>query len=175
MSTGNFQSCLKEVLKHEGGFVNHPKDPGGMTNLGVTKATYESYVGHVVTEQTMRSLTQTTVSQLYLERYWNKLRCDDIPLGLDLCVFDFGVNAGPGRSARFLQKMIGAIQDGSLGPRSIIMANEYVKKNGNDMAIEQFQLARKTYYTQLATFSTFGKGWLRRVNEITLRALETLK
>ena len=68
MSAGNFQSCLKEVLKHEGGFVNHPKDPGGMTNLGVTKATYESYVGHVVTEQTMRSLTQTTVSQLYLER-----------------------------------------------------------------------------------------------------------
>ena len=89
----NFESCLKNLLKHEGGFVNHPKDPGGMTNLGVTKAVYEAWVGHEVTEKTMRELTTEAVAPLYRKKYWDACRADELVSGLDYVVFDCAVNS----------------------------------------------------------------------------------
>lgn len=174
MSIENFQACLKEILKHEGGFVNHPQDPGGMTNLGVTKAVYESYVGRAVDEKTMRGLTPGTVAPLYKRLYWDKLRCEDLPLGLDLCVFDFGVNAGVSRASKFLQRMIGAVDDGVIGPATVRKTIEYVQTNGNEGAIKKYQESRRAYYQRLPTFGTFGKGWLRRVNEVERKAIDML-
>jgi lysozyme family protein len=83
----NFQSSLAHVLKSEGGFVNHPKDPGGMTNLGCTKNTWEEYVGHPVSEADMRALTPELVYPLYKRKYWDKVAGDDLPSGLDYAVF----------------------------------------------------------------------------------------
>lgn len=166
MAKGNFDACLKEVLLHEGGFVNHPKDPGGMTNLGVTKATYEAWIGYAVSEKIMRGLTVDHVKALYKVKYWDAVRCDDLPAGLDLCVFDFAVNAGPSRATRYLQKMVGAAPDGQIGPRTLSLVEQMVKSLGVAHCVSRYQDDRRDYYRLLKTFPTFGKGWLRRVKEV---------
>ena len=89
----NFDKCLSMLLHHEGGFVNHPKDPGGMTNLGVTKKVYEAWVGKEVNEETMRGLTFVDVAPLYKKKYWDRVRGDDLPSGVDWCAFDWAVNS----------------------------------------------------------------------------------
>ena len=164
----NYQKCLKTILHHEGGYVNHPKDPGGETNLGVTKRVYEEHGG----TKDMKELTVEDVAPIYKKGYWDKMKGDDLPSGLDLCVFDFGVNAGPGRAAKFLQKMIGTTVDGGIGPMTLAKVNEYVDSNGLEESIKQYQSARQEYYENLSTFNTFGKGWTRRVDETTQLALE---
>lgn len=166
MSAGNFAPSLKEVLLHEGGFVNHPKDPGGMTNLGVTKQTYEDWIGHPVSEAIMRKLTPELVGPLYKKKYWDVLRCEALPKGLDLCVFDFGVNAGTNRSGRYLQRLVGAQQDGVVGPVTVKAVEALRSQVGTPELIDRFQDARRAYYKQLPTFPTFGRGWLRRVDEV---------
>ena len=102
----NFNKCLEIVLHHEGGYVNHPKDPGGMTNMGVTKRVYEEWVGYSVSENTMQNLKEEDVAPIYKNNYWDRVKGDQLPNGLDLVVFDFGVNAGTGRAAKYLQAMI---------------------------------------------------------------------
>lgn len=172
---GNFDACLAEVLKHEGGFVNHPQDPGGMTNLGVTKATYEDWVGHEVNERIMRGLTVSHVRALYKVKYWDAVRCDDLPAGLDLCVFDFAVNAGPNRAARYLQNMVGAKADGQIGPQTLSLVTQYVRGRSRAEAVMVYQDARSEYYRMLKTFPTFGKGWLRRVRDVEMVAVVMAK
>ena len=98
----NYQPSLEMILHHEGGYVNHPRDPGGETNLGVTKRVYEEFGG----EKDMKDLTVEDVAPIYKKGYWDKCKCDQLPSGLDLVVFDFAVNAGPGRAAQFLQRII---------------------------------------------------------------------
>jgi len=98
----NFKLALDHVLKSEGGFVHHKLDPGGMTNLGCTKAVWEEYVGHPVSEADMRALTPELVSPLYKRKYWDKVAGDDLPSGLDYAVFDAAINSGPGRAAKWL-------------------------------------------------------------------------
>jgi len=170
MAANNFNNCLSVVLHHEGGFVNHPKDPGGMTNLGVTKEVYEEWIGHKVDERIMRKLTPSLVAPLYRKKYWDVLKCDGIPRGLDLCVFDFGVNAGTNRSARYLQWMLGVRQDGKIGPATLnALAHKTVELGVNGL-IDGFQDARRAYYRKLKTFPTFGRGWLRRVDEVEASA-----
>lgn len=166
-----FDRALAIILRHEGGFVNHPKDPGGMTNLGVTKNTWEAFTGRAASEAEMRALTVEKVRPLYRSRYWDAVRCDDLPAPLALCVFDFAVNAGPARGARYLQKAVGAAQDGAIGPATIAAVQTFVARNGVPAAVEAYQGARADYYRQLATFGTFGKGWLRRVDEVEAEAL----
>jgi lysozyme family protein len=167
-----FDKALAVILHHEGGYVNHPRDPGGITNLGVTKNTWESWVKRAVTVPEMRALTPKHVAPLYKARYWDALRCDEIPAGLALCMFDFGVNAGPARAARYAQMMVGAGQDGKIGPRSIEAIKAFVAQHGEAEAVRQYQEARRGYYRRLPTFSTFGRGWLRRVDEVETEALK---
>ena len=113
---GNFGHCLDLVLKSEGGWVNHPSDPGGETNLGVTKRVWEEWVGHPV--ESMKNLTKDQVAPLYEQKYWRPCYGEVLPRGLDLIVFSMGVNAGPGRSVKLLQSSIGCIPDGVIGPRT---------------------------------------------------------
>ena len=159
----NYNECLKIILMHEGGYVNHPKDPGGETNLGVTKRVYEEFGG----TKDMKDLTVEDVAPIYKKGYWDKMKGDELPSGLDLCVFDFGVNAGPGRAAKYLQTMIGTIADGGIGPNTLAKVAEYVEEHGLVKAIENYQDARQSYYEKLSTFDTFGRGWTRRVDETT--------
>ena len=167
----NFETCLETILHHEGGYVNHPEDPGGMTNLGVTKRVYEEWVGHEVDEDTMRNLTAEDVSPIYKKNYWDRVKCDDLPAGLDLCVFDFGVNAGTGRAAKYLQELVGALADGAIGPATLAQVDEYNKHTSVSDMIDQYQTARQEYYESLSTFETFGRGWTRRNDETKEKAL----
>ena len=159
----NYDKCLETILHHEGGYVNHPKDPGGETNLGVTKRVYLEHGG----KKDMKDLLVEDVAPIYKKGYWDKMKGDQLPNGLDLCVFDFGVNAGPGRAAKYLQTMIGTVADGGIGPNTLKAVAEYVEAHGIDKTITNFQNARQGYYEKLSTFDTFGKGWTRRVNETT--------
>jgi lysozyme family protein len=166
----NYDKCLETILHHEGGYVNHPKDPGGETNLGVTKRVYQEHGG----TKDMKDLLVEDVAPIYKKGYWDKMKCDDIPSGLDLCLFDFGVNAGPGRAAKFLQSMIGTTVDGGIGPNTLAKLEEYIRENGEHEAVNKYQEMRQKYYEQLSTFDTFGKGWTRRVEETTKLALDLI-
>ena len=166
----NYDDCIVMLLHHEGGYVNHPKDPGGETNLGVTKRVYEEWGG----TKEMKDLTIEDVEPIYKKNYWDKIKGDDLPDGLDLCVFDFGVNAGPGRAAKFLQKLLGVTQDGGIGPQTLGALQSAIgedKVTQTREMIEKYQSMRQEYYEGLSTFDTFGKGWTRRVDETTHEAI----
>ena len=162
----NWQKSFELMLQSEGGFVNHPRDPGGMTNLGVTKATWESWVGREVDEAEMRGLTADKVEPLYKERYFDAVRGDELPMGLDYLMFDFAVNAGAGRAIKILQAAVGVTPDGGFGP--ITMAA--VQAVDPNELIERFSQAKEDFYRSLTTFSTFGKGWLNRVADVKVKA-----
>ena len=169
MAAENYQKCLDMILHHEGGYVNHPKDPGGETNLGVTKRVYEEHGG----TKDMKDLVVEDVAPIYRKSYWDRMKCDQVPSGLDLCLFDFGVNAGTGRSAKYLQRMIGTVADGGIGPNTLKALDAYIEEVGGvDEVIKNFQDARQSYYESLSTFETFGRGWTRRVQETTEAALK---
>ena len=167
----NFEKCLEIILHHEGGYVNHPKDPGGETNLGVTKRVYEEWGG----TKDMKDLTVEDVAPIYKKNYWDKVRGDDLPNGLDLCIFDFAVNAGPGRAAKMIQKMIGVTVDGGIGPNTLRALGLYEEEVGGVAeVILEYQKQRQAYYESLSTFDTFGRGWTRRVDETTVTATEMI-
>jgi lysozyme family protein len=168
----NFEACLEKLLAHEGGFVHHEKDPGGMTNLGVTIRVWEEWVGHPVSEKEMRKLTPLMVAPLYKRKYWDACRADELLSGVDYCVFDVAVNSGVGRAVKLLQSCVGATPDGGFG--SITMA--LVKKaESNPAALVELYCAKRLEFLQsLKTFVTFGKGWTRRVNEVKADALKML-
>jgi len=169
--TKNFRDCLDLVLKHEGGFVDHPKDPGGMTNLGVTKKVWEEWVGHPVTEKDMRELTPEIVAPMYEMRYWRTSYCEKLPRGLDLLVFSMAVNAGAGRSVKLLQDAIGVLPDGVIGPNTMAKINEA----NVETLIDKFSEARTAYYKGLKLFPVFGRGWLNRTDKERLEALQMAK
>jgi len=169
----NFEKCLEKLLGHEGGYVNHPSDPGGMTNLGVTARVWEEWVGHPVDEKQMRALTPETVAPLYKKKYWDACHADDLVSGLDYCVFDVAVNSGPGRAIKFLQSVVGATPDGGYGS---ITAGLVKKAQEEDAArlVSVYCAKRLEFLQSLKTFETFGKGWSRRVAEVKEEALKML-
>ena len=164
----NWEKSLEVILHHEGGYVNHPKDPGGETNMGVTKRVYEEHGG----TKDMKELTHEDVAPIYKKGYWDRVKGDDLPEGLDLCIFDFAVNAGPGRAAKFIQRLVNTTVDGGIGPNTLGKIKEYVVTYGIEETISSYALMRQNYYESLSTFDTFGKGWTRRVSEVTEKAKE---
>lgn len=167
MSASTWPKAFASVLKHEGGFVNHPKDPGGMTNLGVTKAVWEDFVGHPATEQEMRALTPAAVEPLYRARYWDKIRGDELPAGVDLVIMDYAVNSGPGRAAKTLQEALGVAADGAIGPKTLAAA----KAAPAPQVIHGICDRRLTFLRALPHWDTFGVGWWRRVEAVRSEAL----
>ena len=163
----NWSAALAAVLHHEGGFVHHKDDPGGMTNLGCTKATWEKWCGHPVDEQDMRALTPEDVSPLYKDKYWDKVKGDELPAGVDYVVFDTAINSGPGRAAKLLQEVIGVTPDGAIGPMTL----KAVAAMPAADVINKFQDNRLLYLQSLPTWPTFGRGWARRVEEGRAAAL----
>jgi lysozyme family protein len=169
--TKNFRDCLELVLKHEGGYIDHPKDPGGRTNLGVTQRVWEEWIGHPVTEKDMRELTPAIVAPMYEMRYWRTSYCEKLPRGLDLLVFSMAVNAGAGRSVKLLQDAIGVVADGVIGPNTMAKINEA----NVETLIDKFSEARTAYYKGLKLFPVFGRGWLNRTDKERLEALQLAK
>lgn len=162
----NLQKAVDYMLLLEGGFVNHPKDPGGMTNLGVTQRVWEEWVGHPIGEKEMRALTPAIVAPMYKQKYWDKIKGDDLPSGVDLAVFDCCVNSGPGRASKLLQKILGVTEDGVIGPKTLAKA---ASMDSNKL-IDDYNAARLAFLMALDTWDTFGKGWGNRVAHVTAEA-----
>lgn len=169
----NFDECLKLILHHEGGYVNHPKDPGGETNMGVTKRVYEKWcMENDLQQKDMKDLEFNDVAPIYKENYWDRVKADQLPAGLDLCVFDWAVNSGTGRAAKKLQGMIGTTVDGGIGPNTLKALNAYVQIEGLESTIATYTDIRQNFYESLSTFDTFGRGWTRRNQETEMEAFK---
>ena len=159
----NFDKCLEMLLHHEGGYVWHEEDPGGETNLGVTKKVYQDWGG----TKDMIDLTVEDVAPIYKKNYWDRCKCDELSSGLDWAVFDWAVNSGTRRVSKALQKACGAERDGVIGNKTLSLANEQDVK----YMIEEIGVIRQSFYESLRTFKTFGRGWTRRNKETTEQAL----
>ena len=161
-----FDFAMRLLLRHEGGFVNHPSDPGGMTNLGVTKAVWDAHTGKDASEADMRALTPEAVQPVYKARYWDAIQGDALPYGLDYCMFDCAVNSGPGRAIKLLQYVLYTKVDGVLGKHTLA-ALQRADPTG---MIEDYSQKRLDFLKSLPTWTTFSKGWGQRVSEVELEA-----
>lgn len=162
-----FDRAVKLVLRHEGGFVDHPADKGGPTNLGVTIATFRRYVNPKGTVDDLKHLTVEQASTVFRRQYWDEARCSELPDGLAYAVFDFAVNSGPKRAIEYLQRATGAEADGIFGPKTLAAA----KAMNPGMAIKGLCDLRLEYLQGLSNWSTFGRGWTNRVNDVRDTAL----
>ncbi|MGC0224911.1 glycoside hydrolase family 108 protein [Pseudooceanicola nitratireducens] len=168
MSRKNFPACFAITLKHEGGYVDHPRDPGGATNMGIIRATLAKWRGRAVSKQEVRDLSQNEAAQIYRRNYWDAVKGDALPDGMDLVAYDGGVNSGPRRGAQWLQKGLGVSVDGKIGNQTLTAALNC--RNGVE-AIQIACAARMGFLRGLRTFSTFGRGWSRRVAGIEAEAV----
>ena len=164
----NWDKAFDSVISHEGGYSDHPSDPGGATNWGCTQAVWEQYVGHSVTKDDIKALTKEDVKPLYKKRYWDAIHGDALPSGLDYCIFDCAINSGVGRAAKFIQQIVGVPADGAIGNNTV----SAIAQINTVKLINEFSDKRQAFLEALPTFETFGKGWTRRVQEVRSKALE---
>ena len=162
----NFTSSLAHVLKSEGGYVNDPRDPGGVTNLGCTQRVYEAHMRRPVSDAEMRCLSPADVGPIYKAQYWDKIRGDQLPSGLDYAVFDAAINSGPGQAAKWLQQVLDVQADGAIGPGTLAA----VASHGTEDLIVAYQFKRLEFLKRLKTWSAFGNGWGKRVTEVATLA-----
>lgn len=166
-----FETALAAVLHHEGGFVWHKDDPGGATNLGCTKSVWEEWCGHPVEVEAIKALTPEDVAPLYKKKYWDKIKGDDLPSGVDYVVFDAAINSGVGRASKWLQEVCGTQPDGVIGPMTVQMATSMVPLD----VVNLYSAKRLAFLKELKTWETFGKGWERRVNEVQATATKMVQ
>lgn len=153
---GIFKRCIEVVLRNEGGYINHPSDPGGETNYGIAKKFYP--------DLDIKNLTKEKAIEIYYNDYWKPMNLELISdADVILQVFDFGVNAGKKTSIRLLQRTLNLEDDGILGPVTLAAVN-----NSDPSLIDKFKRRRKIFYMNLASkkpqLEVFLRGWLRRVD-----------
>ena len=158
-STSRFENAVGLVLKHEGGFVQHPGDPGGATHFGITRVTLARARGHPVSVDDVRRLTRQEAVAIYRRLYWDVVRAEELPPGLDLSVFDLAVHSGPPKAATMLQTLLGVEADGIVGPVTLAAA----RRADVPQAIGRLTSMRLRFLRRLATWPVFGRGWQRRV------------
>lgn len=167
MTAANFPKCLAYVLQEEGGYVNNPRDPGGATNKGVTQTVYNQYrAGLHQQPQSVKLISDAEVADIYRRNYWNAVNGDALPSGVDYAAFDFAVNSGVNRAARFLQTCAGVAEDGRIGPKTIAAIHD-----GKSVAVALCD-KREAFMRSLSTFDTFGRGWIARVERVKARSQE---
>lgn len=167
-----FERSLLLVLAHEGGFVDHPRDPGGATNLGISLR-YAVGRGSLfdldgdgdVDVHDIRLITPETAAPAYYADFWQTVRATELPAGLGHVTFDAAVNSGPGRAIRWLQAAVGATVDGAFGPKTLAAVRASVSLDGTPMVIERLCAYRLAYLRGL-DWNTFGRGWQRRVERV---------
>lgn len=163
MTASLYRPALSLVLAHEGGYVNHPTDPGGPTNKGVTQRVYDAYRRvHGQPMQSVKLITPLEVEDIYKQQYWKLCRGDSLPAGLDYAVFDFAVNSGVSRALRYLQRLVGVTDDAVIGQATLAAVYEAAEVNEEALIIG-YCANRLQFLKGLGTFPTFGKGWTRRV------------
>jgi lysozyme family protein len=164
--SSRFDACMPFIFKAEGGYSDNPADPGGPTNFGVTLATLRAYEGDPnLTADDVKKLMPAVAKEIYRTAYWNRMQCGALPAGLDLEVFDFGVNSGPAESVKTLQGLVGVTQDGSVGPITLAAVGQF---NVGDL-IARFAQARLAFYQGL-NMPEFEQGWATRVAQIQTAA-----
>lgn len=166
MAKQSFQRALKVTLAWEGGYSNHKDDPGGATQKGVTQKVYDAWrKGKGQKTRSVKQLEQAELEAIYRLQYWDAISGDKLPLGLDLAVFDYAVNSGPSRAARSLQQVLGERTDAHIGVSTIGKA-EAMAAADEEKLIADYCAARLAFCQKLSTWSTFGKGWARRINGV---------
>jgi lysozyme family protein len=169
----NYAKCLAQVLKYEGGYVDHPKDPGGPTNKGITQEVYDEWrEKNNLSDQSVRNITNEEVGSIYRQEYWDRIRGDDLPSGVDFAVFDYAVNSGVYRAAKTLQAVVGVPQDGVIGPATIKAIN--AKRDNKSIALDVTD-RRLAFMKGLAIWPTFGKGWSARISNVKSQILSLTK
>lgn len=172
MSALSLSVSLSRLLAHEGGYTNHPSDPGGPTNFGITLYDYRKYLNRNATSATLKAMRVEEAAVIYRARYWDALRCDELPAGVDYVVFDYGVNSGVGRSGKVLRRLLNlsdasaAIGDDVIAAARACDAAALVGKICDE---------RLRFLKSLKTWPVFGKGWGRRVAEVRAAALAMAK
>lgn len=168
----NYRAALMRVLAHEGGYVDHPLDPGGATNLGITRRTLAAWRGirpwRKLPKSEVRALTRREAGRIYRARYWDSVCSDKLPAGVDYAVFDYAVNSGVARAAKALQHAVGAKLDGIVGPMTLAAVARHHPKT----VIRRLVARRMSFLQRLRSWKTFGRGWTSRVNGVLAGALE---
>jgi lysozyme family protein len=150
-----FDEAFEKLLGHEGGYVNHPDDPGGETNWGITirVARENGYNG------AMREMPQSVAKEIYRKRYWAPVYGDLLPAVVRYAMFDAAVNSGVGQAARWLQRAVGVADDGRIGPVTL----RAVGQVSPDKLLRSMLAQRLLFMTNLTGWNSFGRGWARRI------------
>lgn len=167
MVTGTYDEALRRLLIHEGGYSDHPSDPGGPTNFGITIHDYRRYIDANGTAADVRRMSVDQAKAIYRVKYWHALRCDDLPAGVDYAVFDYGVNSGIGRAGKVLRCVVGLDASTWAVTDDVIAA---VKRRPPIALIDAICDERLRFLQSLRTWPTFGTGWGRRVREVRAAA-----
>jgi lysozyme family protein len=168
MARWTYDQALSRLLAHEGGYSNHPSDPGGPTNFGITIQDYRQYMKPNATAADVRTMKLAEATRIYREKYWNAMQCDALPAGVDYCVFDYGVNSGVGRSGKVLKRVLGLDASTSTVTAQVLDA---AGKSEAKALIAAICDERLRFLQALKTWPVFGKGWSRRVKEVRAAAL----
>lgn len=170
-----FARCLDHVLAFEGGYADHPKDPGGATNMGITHKTLARWrkvsPWWKLGKNDVRALGRDEAARIYDASYWSRVHGAELPAGLDLALFDYAVNSGPVRAIKALQSALKVKADGWIGPLTLDALKARVAAGAVTGLIAGLCDGRMSFLQRLATFAVFGRGWTRRVTEIRAAAL----
>jgi lysozyme family protein len=167
MSAACYPEAIRRLLASEGGYVNHPSDPGGPTNFGITIADYRRYVKPDATAADVRAMKVEDAKAIYRAKYWQAMRCDDLPDGVDYCVFDYAVNSGTGRVPKVLQRVLAINVTGRVDDATLAAARNREARG----LIQSICDERLRFLQGLKTWPVFGKGWSKRVGEVRVGAL----
>lgn len=146
-----FDEAFERLIGHEGGYVNHPADPGGETKFGVSKRSYPG--------EDIAGMTIDRAKQIYRRDFWGPAGCDAVPDGIKFDLFDMAVNAGVRAAVRALQNAVGETADGVLGPRTL----QAVASVPAARMVARFNGWRLEHLASLPTWPSFGRGWARRI------------
>jgi len=166
MAQSNWQICLTAIFNEEGGFADNPGDPGGATNMGITRATLAAWRDKPVSREDVMMLERAEAARLYREHFWDAIGGDDLADGLDLALFDDAVNSGPRAAIRDLQRALQVAEDGVIGPKT----RAAIAAQSVPYLIAALGAARLSRLKGLSHFSLFGRGWTQRIRRIERQA-----
>lgn len=162
----NYSRIMEEIFYHEGGYVDHPSDPGGATNMGITHKTLARWrkvsPWTNLPKSEVKNLKKQEAAKIYEANYWKAVRGDDLPSGVDCYTMDYGVNSGPNRAIRELQAVLKVTVDGVIGPNTL----EALRKADPLKVITELHGRRMAYLKSLKTWGTFGRGWSKRTESV---------
>ena len=161
----SLDAFLRHLQQHEGGFVDHPRDPGGPTNMGITLVTYRRLIDPHATASALRQMDWATAARIYRETYWATVHGDELPAGVDLMVADMAVNAGPGTAIRLLLRVA------PVDPRRGRQLLDRIRSRDATQLVGLYADARMHYYKGLKHWTDFGRGWTARVRGAQSAAL----